>query len=126
MALSNKNEDIPFVTTRQSLNNNENVMSPGDERSSYDPQSYGYRGRIGRQVTLKVQRAKDNKSYKVIVPYNFDEKRYIINKKDIEFYENKRYFLETLTRFNETDSFQIEKDYTPKPLETICIYYQLF
>ena len=122
MALLEKNEEIPYVRSQPSLNNDENFLNTGDDRSSCGPQSSGYRGRIARQVTVKVHRPKDNNFYKVIIPYNFDKKRYLINEKEIEFYENKKYLMEKLTIFNETDSFQIEKDYSPKPLQKLCLY----
>lgn len=123
----NKNEKIrndkDFIDVSNSLNrpnsqlNNDDIM---------EPHSYGYTGRIGRQVTVNVQPIRNNKFNKVIIPYSFEEKRYMINNKEIEFYNNRNYLLNTLRNFNSNDSFDIEKKYKPRFFQNLCLNVPFF
>lgn len=64
--------------------------------------------RIGRSYSVNYMNFKNN-LYKVIIPYDFDKNRYVINQKDIEFYENKEYVLDTLETLCENPLFNIEQ-----------------
>jgi hypothetical protein len=118
---SSKEKDY-IMSYKGSLNPTDNILNSEDGGIPSEPQSIGYRGRIARQVTINAHHSSDNKFYKVIIPYNFDKKKYIINPKEVEFYENKRYLIEKLKFFNNHETFDIEKDYDPKPLQKLYLY----
>jgi hypothetical protein len=119
-------KDVNYISVKESLNPTEPAFThtDRDKESNNDPQSLGYCGRLARQVTVNARPRSpiDNKFYKVIIPYNFDKKKYIINKKEIEFYENKKYLTEKLRQFNLNEKFDIEKDYIPSNKQKFCLY----
>jgi hypothetical protein len=123
----NKNEKIrndkDFIDVSNSLNRPNSQLNSED---IMEPHSYGYTGRIGRQVTVNVQPIRNNKFNKVIIPYSFEEKRYMINNKEIEFYNNRGYLLNTLRNFNSNDSFDIEKNFNPRFFQKLSLYVPFF
>jgi hypothetical protein len=121
-----KGNDNIFMSFKGSLDPSENLYNNEDKDQQSEPQSYGYRGRIARQVTINAHHSSDNRFYKVIIPYNFDDKKYIINPKEVEFYENKRYLIEKLKFFNSNETFDIDKDFNPKPMQKVCLYVPFF
>jgi len=77
-----------------------------------------YMGRIQRNATMKANPLREKKFYKVIIPYNFDNKKYTLNPKEIEFYENKNYIIRKLKEFNNTEAFKkVEQDFQLKPAQ---------
>jgi hypothetical protein len=80
---------------------------------------YSYTRRIGRIVTVANNRS--NKFNKVIIPYDFDKKKYIIKLKELEFYEHKNYLKEKLDHFCNLNMFQIESNYEPTRCEELLI-----
>jgi len=116
------NENDLIVSLRASLNPTDQILNSEEGGIPSEPQSIGYRGRIARQVTINAHHSSDNKFYKVIIPYNFDKKKYILNPKEIEFYENKKYFIEKLKFFNNHETFDIEKDYNARPFQKLYLY----
>jgi hypothetical protein len=120
-----KDSEANLISYKNSLNPTEGPLNTDYELS--EPQSLGiYRGRIARQVTINAHPSRDNKFFKVIIPYSFDQKKYTINKKEIEFYENKKYLFEKLKYFNNIETFDIEKDFNPKHLQKVCLYVPFF
>ena len=51
---------------------------------------------------------------KIMIPYDFDNNRYVIKENDIKFYENKEYVLKTLKIFEDNPLFNIEKKLNPQ------------
>jgi hypothetical protein len=100
-----------------------NSLNPGGimEEEDYEKE-YKYRGRIGRICTINANPSKENKFYKVIIPYNFDKKKYTIKKKEIAFWENKNYLLDKLEKFCNIPAFNIEKEYQATKLQKFTMY----
>lgn len=48
---------------------------------------------------------------KVLIPYDFEKKIYLLKKSDIELYKNKKYIIETLVKFNCDPLFNIDNHY---------------
>jgi hypothetical protein len=93
------------------------------ERSSQRDREYNNnQRRMGRQFSINVHPSKDNKFYKVIIPYNFEKKKYTIRRKEIAFYENKQYLFDKLKFFCSQPAFDIEHQYKPKGAEKLYIY----
>ena len=96
-----------------------------DEEQPHESSSnndYRFERRMGRQFSLYVHPANDTKFYKLIIPYNFEKKKYFIKEKDIEFYEHKDYLLKKLNCFNSDPVFDIESTYTAKGCKNIKLY----
>lgn len=113
-------EDINLKLSRLSINDNHN-----DEKSDLNSENidYRYERRLGRQFSMYHNFWRDEKFNKVIIPYNFEKKKYYIRDKDIEFYENKDYLIEKLEEFNINSNFDIEKVFSPKNiLQKLKIY----
>lgn len=124
-------ETVGMVSSKGSLNPADNLLLEEKEGvpeslSSNCQNSFGegeqYRGRLGRQVTINAHPSRDNKFFKVILPYNFDKKKYWINYKEIAFYENKKYIQEKLAEFNKNENFDIDKNYSLKAMQKVCLY----
>ena len=81
-----------------------------------------FQRRENRQYSINCRPNNDNDLNKVIIPYNFDKKQYLIQASEIEFYEKKNYLLDTLKRFNNLDSFKIEKKYEASKLQKLGMY----
>ena len=81
-----------------------------------------FQRRENRQYSINCRPNHDNDLNKVIIPYNFDKKQYLIQASEIEFYEKKNYLLDTLKRFNNLDSFKIEKKYEASKLQKLGMY----
>ena len=94
----------------------------GEEPADLTDKEYQYQRRMGRQFSINCHPTKDNKFYKVIIPYNFDLKKYWINKKEIEFYENKKYLEKKLMELNDNPAFNIDKIFEPKFRQKLCLY----
>ena len=90
--------------------------------SSASNNNYRMERRMGRQFSLYVSPANDTKFYKLIIPYNFEKKKYFIKEKDIAFYEHKEYLLEKLDCFNSNPVFDIESTYNAKGFKNLKIY----
>jgi len=83
---------------------------------------YKYERRMGRGFSMYLQPSKDSKFYKLIIPYNFEEKKYTIKEKEIAFYENKLYLLEKLDFFNKNPAFDINTTYNVKGFKKFNLY----
>ena len=81
-----------------------------------------FQRRENRQYSINCRPNHDNDLNKVIIPYNFDKKQYLIQASEIESYEKKNYLLDTLKRFNNLDSFKIEKKYEASKLQKLGMY----
>ena len=81
-----------------------------------------FQRRENRQYSINCRPNHDNDLNKVIIPYNFDKEQYLIQASEIEFYEKKNYLLDTLKRFNNLDSFKIEKKYEASKLQKLGMY----
>ncbi len=125
LSIKEKIRNPESLSNKHSLNNqNENPLSE-EKDSNCDLQSLGegmYRTRLKRQVTVLANPLRDNKFFKVIIPYNFDKKMYWINNKDIQFYENKKYLQEKLEEFNKNEAFNIDNNYSLKGFQKFCMY----
>jgi hypothetical protein len=102
------------------ISNSINSASPLDEDDKDD--KLGYRRRAARICTINVRPTKDNKFYKVIVPYNFDKKTYFIKRSEIEFWENKHYLIDKLDKFCSMPIFDIEKQYQAVGYQKFLMY----
>ena len=58
---------------------------------------------------------------KVIIPYNFIEKKYDIDKNEIEFYQKKQYLLDKLIYFNSKRVFKFQEKYSPNLFQRFLI-----
>lgn len=132
---SNNNKDIENLPIYRHTNSIINPQSPDidinnplkiDEElslgSSPSNNDFIFQRRMGRQFSLYVSPANDTKFYKLIIPYNFEKKKYFIKEKDIEFYEHKEYLLEKLSHFNNNPVFDIESTYKAKGCKNLKIY----
>jgi len=111
---------------KSSINNERNSVNPFnnlcEESADHSDRDYRYQRRVGRQFSINYHPSKDNKFYKVIIPYNFDLKKYWINKKEIEFYENKKYLERKLVEFNDNSAFNVDKEFEPELKQKLCLY----
>jgi hypothetical protein len=114
----NDNSNILVNTDQIDQKSNCNESNIGSESEK----DYNYERRMGRQFSINVHPSKDNKFYKVIIPYNFEKKQYTIKRKEIEFYENKNYLLERLGYFCRIPAFNIESKFKPHSMQNISIY----
>lgn len=112
-------EKSEIINERNSVNPYQNLCEESCDQSDRD---YKYQRRVGRQFSINCHPTKDNKFHKVIIPYNFDLKKYWINKKEIEFYENRKYLEKKLVEFNDNPAFNIDKIFEPKLKQKIYIY----
>jgi hypothetical protein len=78
-----------------------------------------YQKRINRIYTLGIRTC--TKYNKVIIPYDFDKKKYIIKLKDIEFYEHKTYLIQKIDNFCNLQAFHIDERYKPNSFEKLYI-----
>ncbi len=80
-----------------------------------------------RRETKKYSQAERsifvNDLNKVIIPYNFKEKKYDIDKNEIEFYQKKVYLLDKLSFFNSKKVFKFQEKYTPNLFQKILIIF---
>ena len=80
-----------------------------------------------RRETKKYSQAERsifvNDLNKVIIPYNFKEKKYDIDKNEIEFYQKKVYLLDKLSFFNSKKVFKFQEKYTPNLFQNILIIF---
>ena len=80
-----------------------------------------------RRETQKYSQAERaifvNDLNKVIIPYNFKEKKYDIDKNEIEFYQKKVYLLNKLSFFNNKKVFKFQEKYTPNLFQKILIIF---
>ncbi|MCQ2820063.1 MAG: hypothetical protein MJ252_22580, partial [archaeon] len=58
---------------------------------------------------------------KVIIPYNFEHKKYMINESDISFYEKKDYLKEILNKYNGTHAFKIGDKYNANCMQKFFV-----
>jgi len=109
-------DNINNFRSRLSLNDNfhQDDKSEKTDFENNDELEYRYERRLGRQFSINHNFLRDEKFNKVIIPYNFQRKKYDIKDKDIEFYENRDYLKEKLSEFNNNPDFDIEKIYYPK------------
>ncbi len=115
-AKDKESRDFNGIISRFSLNGDSqhNEKSEEIEDDNNDELEYRYERRIARQFSINNNYLKDEKFNKVIIPYNFQKRKYEIRDKDIEFYENKDYLKDKLNEFNNITDFDIEKIYYPK------------
>lgn len=121
---NNKNRSTLIEGSDSSLNNPNFVLE--EKNSERDKEIYTYERRIGRQFTINIHPSKENGFIKVIIPYDFELKRYDIKLKEIEFYENRRYLLKKLNLFNAEPAFNIEDVYKPIGCQKLYIYLPVF
>jgi hypothetical protein len=108
-----------FENQRSSINR----ISKLEEKNENIENDYIYERRRGNNTSVFFRYDKFDK---VIIPYNFEIKKYEIRNKDIEFYENKDYVINKLIEFNQSPDFDIEKTHLPKNfLEQIKIYFPI-
>jgi hypothetical protein len=94
---------------------NSNLSNPNND-------NYLMERRMGRQFSLYVIPQNDTRFYKLIIPYNFEKKKYFIKEKDIEFYEHKDYLLNKLNSFNSNPVFDIESTYKARGCQNLQIF----
>lgn len=97
--------NITFDNPRQSINRN----SGGGDSENHE--SYVYERRRENNSSIFILR---NTFDKVIIPYNFEKKKYEIRIKDIEFYEHKDYIIYKLEEYNNDPNFDFDKIHLTK------------
>jgi len=127
MALSLKDSKFLIGSMKRSeLLNDRSSQHPsnniGEEGADLIEKEYQFQRRICRQFSINCRPNKDNKFHKVIIPYNFDLKKYWINKKEIEFYESKKYLEKKLMELNDNPAFNIDKVFEPKLGQRLFLY----
>ena len=60
---------------------------------------------------------------KIIIPYSFKKKNYLISDNEIEGYENKEFVLNTLYAYNLLKIFKIDSPYSPSCFERILFFF---
>ena len=60
-----------------------------------------------------IERPKINNLNKLIIPYDFELKKYNIKENEIAFYEKKDYLLSKLNEWNNLDLFKLDDNYHP-------------
>jgi hypothetical protein len=114
------------VKTEGSHVNSLNELYFNDENKSKQSKNtnsnYKFERRMGRGLSIYVHPTHDNKFYKLIIPYSFEEKKYAIKEKEIEFYEYKHYLLEKLNFYNSNPVFDIESTYNVKGFKKLNLY----
>jgi hypothetical protein len=109
-----------FENQRESINR----TAKADENVESNDSVYIYERRRGNNTSNFFRYDRFDK---VIIPYNFENKKYEIRYKDIEFYENKIYIIEKLEEFNQNPYFDIDKKYKPKNcLEIFLINFPMY
>ena len=83
----------------------ENEEKESESNSEYQPRP--------RQITVYYQKYNNN-FYKILIPYDFEEKRYFAKKEEINFYDHKDYLIDKLEEFCSNPIFNIEKKIIPK------------
>jgi len=117
----NNKSNMTFDNPRFSVNR----LSIEEEKSIISESEYLYQRRRNENDT-NIHFFQTEKFNKVIIPYNFEKKKYEIKYKDIEFYESKDYLIDKLEEYNQNPNFDIEKTYSPKNcLERIKIYFPI-
>lgn len=126
---NNENNNTPIFETRKkqgSQPNSLNAIDLNGETNSVISKSsddeYKFERRMGRGISMYVHPSRDSKFYKLIIPYNFEEKKYSIKEKEIQFYEHKNYLLDKLNVFNNNPVFDIESTYNVKGFKKIKLY----
>lgn len=126
---NNENNNTPIFEPRikhgsqiNSLNDLDLAGEKNSEISKSSDNNYRFERRMGRGFSIYIHPSKDCKFYKLIIPYNFEEKKYSIKEKEIEFYEYKDYLLDKLNVFNNNPVFDIESTYNVKGFKKIKLY----
>jgi hypothetical protein len=113
-------------TSNISFNEKNSLNAPStllvSENTDNINKDYSYARRIGRVVTVNDRAIMNNKFHKVIIPYDFDKKKYIIKMKEIEFYEHKNYFIRKLDYFCNMKVFNIDNQYEPTCCEKFIFF----
>ncbi len=104
------------------LNDEDSQGEKNSESSNSSDNNYNLERRMGRECSINVQPSKDNKFYKLIIPYNFEEKIYLITDKEIEFYEHNDYLVNKLKVFNSNTVFDIESSFKAKGFRKIKLF----
>ena len=106
----------------------EPLIPPGDRTTIVTDPSLNqaretrYQRRENRIYSINCRPNHDNDLDKVIIPYNFELQKYQISEEEISFYEKKDYLIETLEKFNQKNTFKIDKRYKPSKGQKLCLY----
>lgn len=126
---NNENNKTPIFEPRKKQGSQTNSINDLDlageknsEISNLTDDNYKFERRMGKGFSIYVHPSRDSKFYKLIIPYNFEEKKYSIKDKEIEFYEYKDYLIDKLTVFNNNPVFDIESTYNVKGFKKINLY----
>jgi len=105
-----KNEEATLSSNllENDIEREENKEEQKEEQESNA--EYPYRP---RQITVYYQKYNNN-LYKILIPYDFELKRYFAKKEEISFYDHKDYLIEKLDEFCKNEVFNIEKKIIPK------------
>ena len=112
------------ILARNSLNHNDtshDKSSEISEESFLEQVNYINERRYGRNFSTFRDKIKNKAFNVVIIPYNFEEKKYYLKSKEIEFYENKEYLKDKLLELNNNENFNIEKSYRANGWENFKI-----
>ena len=103
-----------------------NGSSHDETKSETSEVEYRYERRIAEPTPSSINFFQTDKFNKVIIPYNFEKKKYTIKSKDIEFYESKEYLKSKLEEYNKNPNFDIDRTYSPKSCcERIKIFFPI-
>lgn len=117
-----ENKNLIFENHRFSVNR----ASVDDLPSNISETDYLYERRRRDNDISNINYITSNKFNRVIIPYNFEKKKYEIKYKEIEFYESKDYLINKLEEYNNNPNFDIERKYSSKNfLEIIKIYFPI-
>ena len=64
-------------------------------------------------ILSSIERPKIDNLNKLIIPYDFELKKYDIKENEIAFYEKKEYLLSKLNQWNKLDLFKLDESYNP-------------
>ena len=118
----NDRTDMTFDNPRFSVNR----LSYDENKSESSDEEYIYERRIAEPTPSNIHFSRTDKFKKIIIPYNFEKKKYVIKYKDIEFYKSKDYLKSKLEGYNQNPNFDIDKTYSPKSCcERIKIYFPI-
>jgi hypothetical protein len=125
---NNENNNTPIFEPRKrqgsQINSLNDLDLAAEKNSIFSKTSddYKFERRMRRGLSIYVHPSRDSKFYKLIIPYNFEEKKYAIKEKEIEFYEQKDYLLDKLNIFNDNPVFDIESTYNAVGFKKFKIY----
>lgn len=126
---NNENNQTPIFEPGKKQGSQANSLNELDldgeknsEISNCSDDNYKFERRMGRGFSIYVHPSRDSKFYKLIIPYNFEEKKYSIKDKEIEFYEHKDYLSAKLKVFNDNPVFDIESTFNAKGFKKIKLY----